>query len=540
MFLFSDEKYITTNSDYLSMGLESDEFLNDECGVLGIVGIDHAADYVVSALEFLQHRGQASAGVVSWTGERFRKHRKQGLVAEVFSDYKSLEGKIAIAHVRYPTAGSEAELQPVIGTCPAIAKCHNGDVTNVPEIKKILFDERIVPSSEVDVEYLLHIQSKYLREHQSLLTADNIIKSLKYTMTVVRGAYSVLEIAQDKFVAYRDPLGFKPLVFAEKTIKGQKVYGFASESSPLTQLGFDLATFDDVKPGEAIIIEPEQAPQRFQVLTAKDLGYQQNTAFCGFEYAYFADVTSKFNGRSVAEVRSELGKRLIKRFLAKGYEVDVITCIPDTARAAALGASIASGIPYNDSIIVKNRYAGAIRSFIEPKTKIGYVVDRKFKFNSWLMIPRIVIKEDSLVRGSTMKIFMQHAVEKLPNVKQTHLLLTFPMLLNPCVYGIDMKSPQEFMARRVAETKFSAKEITESASNKTLYSDILDYVEKQIADELDIDSVTYNTIDDYVAAVGYPLDQLCMACTTGVYPTGLTIDQVIGIGNCRKAETRQC
>ena len=384
------------------MGLESENFLKDYCGVLGIVGPKFAADYVAASLEFLQHRGQDSAGVVSFDKEtrRFYPHRDVGLVAEVFTKDRgytpgSLPGNVAIGHVRYSTAGSNIKIdaQPIINPSSSTAMCHNGDITNPELLEKILNENSVTPSGRCDVEYLLHIQSIFLNEKLSKgseINVDLIKEATIDVMKTVKGAYSVLELIGNHFVAFRDPLGFKPLVMGETTFSGEKTYGFASESLPLTQMGFDHKTIKDIPAGNCVILMDGKKPQMFELCTAQNIGYVNKTAHSSFEFAYFSNGGSWIDNSSMSDVRHNLGISVMNRFLKKGHEFDVIAYSPDTSRPAAAGASSVTGVPFDGRIIIKNRYESR-RSFIQPRETIGYIVDRKLILNPWRAKKRMAI-----------------------------------------------------------------------------------------------------------------------------------------------------
>jgi amidophosphoribosyltransferase len=415
------------------------ERLHDACGIVGIYLQEHnenidVRNYLTLALTALQHRGQESAGIAVYDRDGKIAHKvNMGKVREVFSD--SGAGLpptcCGIGHVRYSTTGSSCVENAgpfVVGTWPnqhsAIAVAHNGNLVNGDSLRA-QFAPGLLNSttdSEAIAMLLLLADGETLRER--------LIKILP----LLQGAYSLVILSEGKLFAMRDPWGMRPLCLGQL---GDS-WMVASESCALDRVG---ATFvRKVEPGEFITIDE-------QGLHSEILLQEPRQALCVFEYIYFSDATSRLNNRYVYEVRELLGKELAREY---PVEADLVVPVPDSSIPAALGYAALSGIPYGQAII-KNRYTD--RSFIKPDQRLRQLeVDLKFNFvKPKIEGKRLVIVDDSIVRGNTMKRLV--AALRHQGAKEIHLRSSSPPLRHPCHFGIDIPQEEELVAagRSVSE-----------------------------------------------------------------------------------------
>jgi amidophosphoribosyltransferase len=408
------------------------ERLHDACGVVGVYLPQEATHldvrrYITLALTALQHRGQESAGMAVYDAEGSIVHRVgMGKVREVFQDSGTSlpETRCGIGHVRYSTTGSSCveNAGPFVvgsrqGQYDTIALAHNGNIVNVEPLRN-LFPASMLNStteSEIMALVLLHAEGQTLRER------------VREAVPLLYGSYSLVLLADGKLYAMRDPWGLRPLCV------GRLGQGWivASESAALDRLG---ATFvREVEPGELITIDEDG--MRGEIISTTP-----RHSLCVFEHIYFSDATSRLNDAYVYNVREELGKELAREYQ---IDADLVVPVPDSSIPAAMGYAQASGIPYGHAII-KNRYSD--RSFIKPDQRLRQMeIDLKFNFvQPKIEGARLVILDDSIVRGNTMK----RLVSALRNrgVKEIHLLSSSPPLRNPCHFGIDIPKENELVA----------------------------------------------------------------------------------------------
>jgi amidophosphoribosyltransferase len=408
------------------------ERLHDACGVVGIYARENDENidvrrYLTLALTALQHRGQESAGMAVYDSEgKIISRVSMGKVREVFSDTGTgLPGtRCGIGHVRYSTTGSSCveNAGPFVvgawrGHYNTIAVAHNGNLVNGAVLREQLPKEFLLSTtdSEAIALLLLHAEGPTLRERMIA------------TFPLLRGAYSLVILAEGKLYAMRDPWGMRPLCIG----RIGESWIVASESCALDRVG---ATFvRKVEPGELITIDENGMRSEILVRVPRK-------ALCVFEYIYFSDATSQLNGRYVYTVREALGRELAREH---PVDADLVIPVPDSSIPAALGFAAASGIPYGQAII-KNRYSD--RTFIKPDQRLRQLeVDLKFNMvKPKIDGMRLVVVDDSIVRGNTMKRLV--AALRHQGVKEIHLRSSSPPLRHPCYFGIDIPQEEELIA----------------------------------------------------------------------------------------------
>ncbi len=428
-------------------------------------------------MKTLQHRGQDAAGMITYS-DKFHAKRGLGLVEEVFKEEKlsNLKGTIGVGHTRYPTVGAGTFVQPFISTYPyGIAMAHNGNVVNFDQLQSNLKERMRYLTSDCDLELILNLFSDELGGHR--FSKEAVFDSIQGVFEQVDGAYSVVAVIADKgLLAFKDPRGIKPLIFGEKYVNGKKGFAFASEDIALNSLGYGVSR--DLKPGEAIFVDTE-LNAHFRVIQS------HAPAPCMFEWVYFARAESRINGRSVYDVRQNLGRGLAKKL--KGIRADLVSPVPDTSITASIILAEELGLPYREALI-KDRYVG--RSFImgSPEKRENAVLRKLNPIYSEIRGKDLILVDDSIVRGTTSRKIVKMLKDK--GARKVHLVSTCPPLKYPCYYGIDFPLQSEL--------------ISTNRGNE------------QIRQEIGADSVTYQDISSLEEAIGLGV---CKACLTGEYPT---------------------
>lgn len=465
-----------------SLGINSQEYfseeLHEECGVFGIYGDDAVSPSYAcyNGLLALQHRGQESCGIAINDSGVVSQYKNMGLVSEVFNNeiLDSLKGQMAIAHVRYSTAGGSVRenSQPLVmryvkGT---LAIAHNGNLTNAFEIRRELERRGAIFQTTIDSEAIAYLIAR------ERMAVGSVEEAVEKAVEQIEGAYSLLVMSPKKMVAARDPNGFRPLCIGKI---GNSIV-FASETCALDSVGAEFIR--DVEPGEIIVVD-ENGMRSIRKSSRKNV----KKSLCVFEYIYFARTDSIIDNISVYESRKEAG-----RILAREYPVDadLVIGVPESGIDAAIGYSEESGIPYEKGI-VKNGYIG--RTFIKPTQK-ERAKSVRLKLNPIIPIvkgKRVVVIDDSIVRGTTC----DRIVSMLRNAgaKEVHLRISSPMFLWPCFYGTDIPSRGELIA-----VKHTIDEICTLTG-----ADTLGFLP---ADKLN--DMLFNRNDG-----------ICTACFTGTYPT---------------------
>jgi len=446
------------------------------CGLFGIYGNKEAARMTYFGLYAQQHRGQESAGIVTWDGERIREQKGMGLVADVFNERhlsKELKGSIAMGHIRYSTTGASLirNAQPFLvrhGDL-RLAVAHNGNLVNTYELRSELEANGSIFQTTMDTEVFAHLIIKYLHESES------IEEAVGKACNRVRGAYSILILANDKLIAVKDPNGFRPLALGRL---GDK-YVFASETC-----AFDLIEAEYIRPlapGELVVVQNNR-------MTSHQFAKAEKLSKCIFELIYFARPDSYVFGDVVYERRKAMGAMLAKE---APVDADMVMPFPDSGNYAAVGYSQESGLPL-ELAMIRNHYVG--RTFIQPSQDMrDFSVRVKLNpVKSMIQGKRIVIVEDSIVRGTTICA----RVKKLRELgaKEIHMRVSCPPIQFPCFYGIDFSSKGELIA-----------------ANST---------EEEIGRFIGLDSLHYLTIPGLLDSVTQ--NEWCLACFDGKYPVELS------------------
>jgi len=452
----------------------------EECGVFGIFGHPEAANMTYLGLYALQHRGQESAGIAASDGVQIRVSRAMGYVADAFDSDKlaHLPGRIAIGHVRYSTAGESqlANAQPILIDCAhgQIAIGHNGNLVNASELREELVQQGSIFQASTDTEVVLHLYAR----SKAPTVEDAVVESISQ----VRGAFSFLLLTKDRLIAARDPHGFLPLALGRL----DDAFVVCSETCAMDLIG---ATYvRDIEPGEVLVITGDGLRSIKPFAPA-------HLAHCVFEHVYFARPDSYVFGKSVNEVRTNLGRILARE---QRVDADVVVPVPDSGVCAAMGYADEAGIPLRMGLI-RNHYVG--RTFIQPQASIRHF-GVKVKLNpvrSILEGRRVVLVDDSLVRGTTSRKIVR--MVRAAGAKEVHVRISCPPTISPCFYGVDTPRRSELIAAT--------------------------HTVEEIKKYLQADSVAYLSLDGLMAAVGSGGSSYCSSCYTGQYPVEFPRDEKI-------------
>ena len=443
----------------------------DECGVFGIYAPEsEVARLTYFGLYALQHRGQESAGIATTESGHIMTLRDLGLVSQVFDESKlrALGGTMAVGHVRYSTTGSSAweNAQPIYRSdCRELALAHNGNLINAVDLHEELRERGVHLRSTSDSELIAALLSTHETERIEDAVAEVVPR--------LEGALSTVVLTPEAVVAFRDPLGLRPLALGRL---GDR-FCVASESCAFDIIGAELVR--EVAPGEMVSISERG-------LESRQVARCERRAFCVFEHIYFARPDSVLEGSRTQVARRRMGEVLWRE---APVDADVVVAVPDSGNPAAAGYSLASGIPRDDGLI-KNRYVA--RTFIQPGQELRKH-GLRMKFNPLPEVVggrRVVVVDDSIVRGNTTRQIV--GMLRDAGATEVHLRISAPAIRHPCHYGIDMSTPQEMIAH--------------------------DRTVDGVAAELGCHSLAYLSLAGVYEAVGAERSTHCDACFTGDYP----------------------
>jgi len=439
------------------------------CGIIGIIGNNDVAVEAYEGLLCLQHRGQDSAGICTYS-DRFHVKKGMGLVREVFQqeDIFHLKGAMGIGQVRYPTVGggTAEEVQPFTTSSPyGIAMAHNGNVFNFCELRQELFrkDFRQINSNN-DVEAILNVFAYEMSRfcHRELF--DSICLAVQAVHQRVKGAYAVVGLIADKgLIAFRDPHGIRPLVWGQRKTSFKTEHVIASENTMFEILGFDLHR--DLEPGEVVFIDLKGEVQSRRI-TVKEFRP------CIFEYVYFARPDALLNGVSVYRARLRMGQNLANK-IKRDYprlKIDVVVPAPESATTAALACAHELDVRYSNSL-VKNHFVG--RTFIMPDQEVRQKANR-YKLSAIgfdIKDKNVLVIDDSIVRGNVSR----HIINLMRNkgAKAVYFASASPALRWPDLYGIDLPTRDEYIAYNRSEDEIRQL----IGADVLIYQDLPDLIE---------------------------------------------------------------
>lgn len=467
-----------------------DDYLKMWCGAFGAVdfGGNDIFPYIYWGMRAQNHRGHQSYGFLTFNGG-FNVYKGLDLIPKIRSNelqgwLDRLPGSLGIANVRYTTSGGMDEESLMRGTQPVTAEdgryklalSFNGNVVNTVQLTNEI---RIALPNffyDCDVELLCR---KFMIE---LKKRNDLISAVKACMEEIEGAFSVVGVTQDgELFAFKDPQGIRPL--CSGCDSHQKVCAFSSET-----VGLDINRIEhafELNPGEFVVASKDEFKREQLVASGKK-------ALCAFEFAYFARPDSRLNGSYVYEVREAFGRNLGREYSDIVKRCDMIVSLPETSDDAAFGLHEETGVRW-ERAIRRHRYVSERAFILLPQERYA-TIDKKInilahKFNG----KKLIVVDDSIVRGDTTRV----VVEKIRKMgaKEIHMFITFPRIIGPCPYGIDMATYSELIG---------------STHNP-----------EEIAKEIGADSVNYQSLEGFVKATGMSRDELCFGCVTGNYPTSL-------------------
>ncbi len=510
---------------------DSEDKPHDECGVFGVWAPgEDVARLTYFGIYALQHRGQESAGIAASDGSKILVYKDMGLVSQVFKDrdLASLQGHLALGHVRYSTAGMSSwqNAQPTLGPTAfgTLAMAHNGNLVNTRGLLEELLPAEGKPAgkpaagdpsgkpaasatpatrpfasrkleesaaqtvadvkeqkahglqdSSSDTMLLMKLIESVSTHAVSIGGEPPLLSVMREILPKLDGAYSLAFIDETTLYAARDPQGIRPLVMGRLS-NGWVV---ASETAALDIVGASFVR--EIAPGELIAINENGVHS--------ETFAQATPAGCVFEYVYLARPDTTIARRSIAAARRSMGAALAREH---PVEADLVMATPDSGTPAAIGYAEESGIPFGQGL-VKNAYVG--RTFIQP-TQAMRQMGIRLKLNPLRSViegKRLIVVDDSIVRGNTQRAVIQ--MLRAAGAAEVHVRISSPPVMWPCYYGIDFATRAELIA-----TGMDIPEICRS---------------------IGADTLGYLSYESMVEATGQPENELCTACFSGRYPTRL-------------------
>lgn len=467
--------------------------VQSECGLSAIYLNDPSYGDIrlmsVIASTALQHRAEGAAGMYVSNGFDDEIVKELGTVAVAFDEGRRLpkldNAQIAITHLRYPTSGGsnhKANIQPLLKD--GIWFAHHGNLTNARQIEESLGDIK-KGGDEPDSDSWVALNAVVKADGTTL--EEKLINAQQH----FQGGWAFIASDGTSLVASRDPYGIRPLsVGVLESEEDPAGYILSVESCVYRY--FNTAQFYEVLPGETIKIDESG----IQTLEHKPKDQQYS---CLFEFMYMMRPDSVFLGKRVFNVRREAGRLLWQDHPVYPQEGETLRImpVPNSGRPSALGyyhearKDLGDQVEWDEALLA-NAYYG--RNFIKDSGKRAadlkfYPIPDLFDENTV-----IVLVDDTIVRGDTTGKTVDMSISCIKSgAKNVHVRVPAPEIKNPCPYGVNMSTYEEFIANRIP-----------NISEREQF--------------LKATSLRHLSLDRLIQATGLPKEVFCTQCLDGKGP----------------------
>ncbi|MFH1380053.1 MAG: amidophosphoribosyltransferase [bacterium] len=460
-------------------------------GIFGVVSKNNCGNLLLYGTDYHSHLGTEYGGI-AMLGSKFTRQihniTQSQFKSKFFDDIKHIQGSKGIGVI------SDCHEQPIYLNSEFGPFCivTSGLIENSEELAKSLHAKGIsfseVSTGFVNVPELI----------AKLITlGDNIVDGIERMFDVIEGSCSLLLLHKDGIYAARDRYGYTPLVAGKKDTD----WAITAESSAFPNLNFEIVAY--IKPGEIVLLNESGMVQ-------KKSGHD-NYQICSFLWIYTGFPAASYEGINVETVREQCGRYLARQ--DKGLDIDIVSGVPDSGLAHAIGYAMESKKPYRRPLI---KYTpGYGRSYTPPsqETRDLIATMKLIPIKDIIKGNRIIVCEDSIVRGTQLKNF---TVKKLWDCGATeiHIRPACPPLIFPCKFCLSTRSIHELAARKAIKSMEGSDienvdEYIDSSTKK--HQKMIDW----ITQDLEVTSIKYLTVADMVQAIGLPKEKLCLYCWTG-------------------------
>lgn len=463
-------------------------------GIFGVVSKGNCADILLYGTDYHSHLGTEFGGMAVFDKD-FIRHihniSQSQFKSKFFEDSRKMAGNKGIGVI------SALEEQPMYLNCKFGPFCivTNGFIENKELLARDLM-KRGHSFTEVSKDGInaTELIAKLISE------GEDLIDGIENMFDVIEGSCSLLVLTKEGIYAARDRFGYTPLITGKKS----DAWAVTSETSAFPNSDFEVVKY--LEPGEIVMLTDKGIAQARKGRSANQI--------CTFLWIYTGFPASDYEGINTEIVREKCGRCLAKH--DKDIKVDVVTGVPDSGLAHAIGYAMESGKPFRRPLV---KYTpGYGRSYTPPSQETRDLI-AKMKLIAIKEIIEgnsIIVCEDSIVRGTQLKNF---TIKKLwdGKAKEIHVRPACPPLMFPCKFNFSTRSINELAARRAiryleGKDIEDVSEYTDHRSPK--YKKMVDWIAK----DLEVTTLRYQTVEDMVKSIGLPKEKLCLYCWTGECP----------------------
>jgi len=471
-------------------------------GIFGVVSKKNCVEDLFYGTDYHSHLGTQFAGLAVFGKDLQRKiHDIRGgqFKAKFHEDYRKLEGNKGIGVI------SARDEQPIVinSKFGPFAIITNGYIDNADKLAKELFKKGTSFSEITDgrVNFTELIAKMIIR-------GKNIVNGIEKMFIKIDGSCSLLLLNKDGIYAARDRLGLTPLIIGKRG----KDWAVTTETSAFLNLGYKIVKY--LEPGEIVLLNKSG-------MKLKRKGAKANQ-ICSFLWIYTGFPASCYENINVEMSRERCGAMLAK---SDNINADMVSGIPDSGTAHAIGYSMESGIPLRRPLV---KYTPGFDRSYTPVSQ-----ERRDLIAKMKLIPiteiikgkRLVFCDDSIVRGTQLK---NYTIRKLKEsgAKEIHLRIACPPLMFPCKYNYSTRSIHELAARKAIKAlegndiKNVSKYLNE---NSREHKKMVEWIKK----DLGATTLKYQKLSDMISAIGLSENKLCLYCWLGKEPKN-------GVKNAKK------
>jgi len=461
-------------------------------GVFGAVSEKGCSGDLLYGTDYQSHLGTQYGGIAVLNGRRIYRYihdiSQSQFKTKLYDDYKRVEARYGIGAI------SDSDAQPMFLNAKfgSFAICMAGLIENTKElIKELHKDGHSFSETEDGSANSVEIVAKLISK------GEDFVSGIEYMFTKILGSCSLLLLCKDGIYAARDRFGYTPLIIGKRG----KDFAIASETCAFPNTGFKIEKH--LLPGEIVLVNANGLKQARES--------RDTSQICAFLWIYTGFPASTYEDINVELVREKCGRTLAK--YDKDIKVDLVSGIPDSGTAHAIGYAMESKKPYRRPLV---KYTpGYGRSYTPPVQEIrDHIAKMKLiPIKDIIEGNRIVVCEDSIVRGTQLKNFTAQKLWE-NGAKEIHVRPACPPLMFPCKFCLSTRSINELAARKAIRDleRKDIEDVSEYTDHTTeKYKKMVEWIRKDI----EVTTLRYQTLDDMIKAIGLPREKLCTYCWNG-------------------------
>ena len=333
---------------------------------------------------------------------------------------------------------------------------------------------------------------------------QDFVSGIQFAQEKIEGSLTLLVMTSDgSIIAARDKMGRLPVLIG----KDENGRCISFESFAYHKLGYEDEY--ELGPGEIVRVTAD--------------GYEQlapagdKMKICAFLWVYYGYPNSNYEGENVEVMRCRNGAAMARAERKRGIlpDIDYVAGVPDSGTPHAIGYANESGIPFARPFI---KYTPTWpRSFMPANQEV------RNRVAAMKLVPvpeliegkKLLFVDDSIVRGTQLQNTVRYLFES--GAAEVHMRSACPPIMYGCKYlsFSRNKDDMDLIARRVVqklEGDEGHKHLDEYADGTTERGACM---LRTICEDMGFDSLSYQSLDDMLDAIGIDREKICTYCWNG-------------------------